>query len=464
MILSLLIVTWLMFGVAAASVLFDRHHRNGRILGVTLSRDHAESSPEVKEILRGFTRASWAVPLIFFALSLLALTKGMRPYAEFYLLILMLADFFAAWFSFHRCQEKLRAVKEKNAWTERRANVVTVDLNVSKEKGKSGVSATWVRLFFVLSFLPTVFLILSPKAREIYPIGFSLIGPFCQLCMVFLYRQMKNLHAPALSSRTEVNQACAKAEERINTKSASLSGFFMLIFWILFNAVMIYGRDPFLTVLPTVILIVSLLWIAYWQQREIRLAEDRFFGELPESEEGAEPENVWKWGFYCNPNDPRIFVPKRIPSMGFTINIGRRPGKAAGISILALTLILIAAVLGLVLYGGSKDYVVTENGSGLAIDAGMYDMTVEKGRVESVSTIDALPNGTRTNGYGGANKSFGHFSLDGYGKCMLYVYNDVGRYIVLKLRGDDPAYVIVNGKSPEETQRLYQEIGQWLKQ
>jgi len=36
--------------------------------------------------------------------------------------------------------------------------------------------------------------------------------------------------------------------------------------------------------------------------------------------------NVWKWGiFYFNPGDSRIFVPKRIASLGWTLNFAR-PG------------------------------------------------------------------------------------------------------------------------------------------
>jgi uncharacterized membrane protein len=34
--------------------------------------------------------------------------------------------------------------------------------------------------------------------------------------------------------------------------------------------------------------------------------------------------NYWKWGiFYYNPNDPRIFVPKRIKWLGWTLNFAQ---------------------------------------------------------------------------------------------------------------------------------------------
>jgi len=38
----------------------------------------------------------------------------------------------------------------------------------------------------------------------------------------------------------------------------------------------------------------------------------------------GETSNFWKWGiFYFNPNDSRMFVPKRIESLGWTLNFAR---------------------------------------------------------------------------------------------------------------------------------------------
>jgi uncharacterized membrane protein len=38
----------------------------------------------------------------------------------------------------------------------------------------------------------------------------------------------------------------------------------------------------------------------------------------------GESANDWKWGiFYFNPNDQRMFVPKRIESLGWTLNFAR---------------------------------------------------------------------------------------------------------------------------------------------
>ena len=461
MLQSLLLILWLVFGIIAVSGLFYKNHYDNQILGVTLSPEHAQF-PEVEEIVKRFQKACYAVLLLSIGLSLLMLAQMFGAYAEFYMVVLVMVNFFANWFIIHRYQQKLLALKKEKAWTYPRKRVVAVDLNVAKEKGSSSLSAVWSWLFLGLSFGPAVFLMLYPESQAFYPIGFSLIGPLCQLGPIYLYYQMRTRHTPALSDNTEINKACARTEERVNTMAATLSALALLTFWILLNISIVYLKNGLAVALAAFILVVALLIIANWQQGKIRAVENRFFGAI--SAGGGdifETGSTWKWGCYYNPSDYRIIVPKRMASMGWTLNIGRPAGKAIGLGML-VSLLVLTGIIGAVLYGGSKDYRITANGSAIMIDAAMYDLTLEKDQVVSVSTIDDIPAGIRTNGYGGVNKSFGHFAIDGYGKCMLYVYNQVDKYIVLQLAGNDPGYVIVNDKSPEKTEQLYQTIRQWL--
>lgn len=58
-----------------------------------------------------------------------------------------------------------------------------------------------------------------------------------------------------------------------------------------------------------------------------------------ENEMERDPNN-WKLGiFYFNPKDKRVFVLKRVPAMGFTLNFGNP------LSILALSAIVIFVIL-----------------------------------------------------------------------------------------------------------------------
>ncbi len=54
-------------------------------------------------------------------------------------------------------------------------------------------------------------------------------------------------------------------------------------------------------------------------------------------------ENPWKWGtFYYDPADKRLWVPKRIPLMGWTINFAHR---YAWLVVLLLTALIAAAIV-----------------------------------------------------------------------------------------------------------------------
>jgi uncharacterized membrane protein len=48
----------------------------------------------------------------------------------------------------------------------------------------------------------------------------------------------------------------------------------------------------------------------------------------------------WKWIFYVNPKDPRVFVPKMNPEFGWTFNFGN---KYTYFGFILIVMILVAA-------------------------------------------------------------------------------------------------------------------------
>ena len=55
----------------------------------------------------------------------------------------------------------------------------------------------------------------------------------------------------------------------------------------------------------------------------------------------------WKLGFYLNPQDPALIVPKRNPNFGTTINIGHPKGRLVAASLLLGVALLIVLTGGL---------------------------------------------------------------------------------------------------------------------
>ena len=52
--------------------------------------------------------------------------------------------------------------------------------------------------------------------------------------------------------------------------------------------------------------------------------------------------NNWKWGiFYYNPGDERLFLPKKNPLMGLTVNFAKREAWIFTLLILLLPIVLV---------------------------------------------------------------------------------------------------------------------------
>ncbi|MFM1902144.1 MAG: hypothetical protein RLZZ440_44 [Planctomycetota bacterium] len=64
--------------------------------------------------------------------------------------------------------------------------------------------------------------------------------------------------------------------------------------------------------------------------------------------EWRNPDN-WSGGFYFSKRDTRTWVPKRIPAMGWTLNIGTRAGAAWMVALLVGLPIFMVIVMGLAL-------------------------------------------------------------------------------------------------------------------
>ncbi|NLK75175.1 MAG: hypothetical protein GX288_07805 [Clostridiales bacterium] len=458
MIKLLMVLLWLVFIVMTVSQLFYLQYRDKQILGITFSKAHSMEE-DVTRVVASCRKVCLGILFLSVGFSLIMLIPALQEYGEFIMLFLIICNIFSNGFIIRYYQKKLLTIKKVNDWEYSRNNLITIDLNVSREKGKASISAFWVWLFFLLSFIPTVILLVNPKMRQTYPLALSFIGPFSQLCASLVYYQLKNLPTKLPNINPELRLIYAHKQERINSITGTLSALSMLIFWCLFNISILYTNSSIPIIAPVIILVVGLLGIAHWQQKKLRSLEDTFAGTISDvNEELYEEEPKWKWGFYHNPKDPRILVPKRLSGMGWTFNTGHPVGRALSLAIL----LVLFFILGVVFYGSGKDYQFTVKDSELIIDAAMYDMTIDKDQIASVSIISTLPKGIRTNGYGGIRKSYGNFQINDYGPCKLYIYNDLGKFIVLELTTTTPSYVIINKKTLEDTEALYFDINNWI--
>lgn len=453
---TFLILYWLILAALTASSLMFEKYQNHQILGVTFSKEHAATS-EVKQVLAGYKKAFITESVIFYAAGLLMLFSPLKEYVDFFMLMMIVIVIVVISFTIKKYQDRLITIKEEKKWIYSTEKTVSADLDASREKGKSAVSVLWSWMFVLLSFAPFVYLLFNDDARKNYPIAFSLMGPFLQLLMVVMYKQALKSKSPVISENSEINKALARTFERINTMAATLTGFVMFLFYIVFSAGIIMNSYFVTGIVAIAVMLLGIFAITIWRQKKINHAEEHFMDKsrselfTAKEQDILEQENLWKWGWYNNPNDPRLFVPKRIAGMGWTINIAKPAGKlfmlATGLLVVGITAMIIAfSVMG---------YDISEKNSEVTISAMIYNTTFAPEDIISVEMLTDMPSCTRTNGYGGATKSSGHFTVSGYGPSMLYIYNDVEEYIVIHLKGDGPEYVFVNGETKDKTNELY---------
>lgn len=96
----------------------------------------------------------------------------------------------------------------------------------------------------------------------------------------------------------------------------------------------------------------------------------------------------------------------------------------------------------------------------IKVNAPMYSTEFSADEIEDVYQAEKLGNGVRTNGAAANDYRLGHFRLNEFGDCMLYVYSDEAPYTVVKLRDKS---VIFNLKDRNENETLFDKLKEYDK-
>lgn len=415
------------------------------ILNVTLPRE-AQKDPGVQEITRRFKRANL---LVFLGTLAVSPPLVLIPLPSVQILVLV------GWAAgaiivgsrvMTTYSRQLTALKSKNQWLVGNTHTITVDLEVSRTKRQMPVS----RLWFLPSLAAAVMMLVTSLVWE----GTSYIPGIASLPGILIYYYLYTLSAResarAYCDNTEINLACSRIFIRMWTLCWTvLAGVHTLGM-----AVFLIPPFPSTGLLTAAIGIEVLLTLAViiLTAGKIRRTQNRLL-EGAEAPLYVDDDYYWQGGFYNNPNDSRTMVEKRF-GYGYTINVATAKGKLAYYSLLiGLPLLLLGVFLPLLSFDTADfDLKVTENQ--VVIDAPFYGYQFPVNDIISVTTIDTLPSGAKTNGAATSKYSLGNFSLQGYGKSKMYVYKGHPPYIAIELPG---LYVIFNAKTPEKT-REYHEL------
>lgn len=424
-------------------------YQNFQILGVAFAPEHAESK-EVQTLQENFRRRQILMGLGFIILTLLLKLDMFDGSRDTIQLILLFVYIIMSYLPFQNLQQKLIDLKHEKGWVyeqkKRRA-----DLRVSREKGKAAPSPIWIWLVWILSGVPLIIAIASGAPFEVnLPL---LIVSILLLVLPLSYNKAISQKTPVVFEDSDLTLAYTRRYEGIQGRGYLLTTLSVTVFLVILTWFTLRGTSGLEVVLLLLGFILILMGIIFYIfQKNQELQTEFFEAEAPYINESS---GHYKWGFYHNPKDYRLFVPKQASGMGTTINIARPAGKI----IMAITVIFLIIVLVVVLVMSAATFDVQIAEEGVAIEVPLYESYIPVEEIERAELTQTSLEGTRTNGYGGQDKAYGYFTLEEYGLVKLYIYPDNPHHIDLLLNSDEnPRWIIFNEPTVEETEALYEEI------
>lgn len=438
----ILVLTFMMFSAS--------NYQNFQILGISLAPEHADTD-EVKALQRKFKIELLFVGLLFSGLSLTLSGDFLRGWRDFAQFILLFTYIISSYIPFILIERRLINLKHEKGWiyaTQKRL----VDISVTREKGKAAPSKAWVWLIWLLMWIPLIIgLVANGGWGIVLPM---LIIPIIMLILPLSYPMVIRTKTPFVSKSSEITQSYMRRYERINALAYLLMALLVSLFFISFTLLMLfYPSNAWAALLLIVFLVMTVGLFIYTMNKNKDLqAEYVDNGPWKLSESKAR----YVWGAYYDPEDSRLFVPKRVSGMGITLNVARPAAKV----IMGLIAVL---VIGGVLFMSTASFEMIIEPKSIQIEAPMYGVELAFDEIESIELSQKSLDGRRTNGYGGMEKSFGFFNLDHYGPVKLYTYSENPYHIDILLKNDhNPQWIIFNQQTPEETETIYSElVNQW---
>ncbi|MEL4105315.1 DUF5808 domain-containing protein [Oscillospiraceae bacterium WX1] len=418
------------------------------ILGVTLPHDVRELDA-VKNVVAAFLRQQ---TLVFIPLVLLLIPalffQPISVVMMWYFLWLIIA-LVAPFLPYGLANKKLKTLKRQNGWISVSAGVTLVDTKLAVTPPK--MLSIWVFLPAILiSLIPVVLTVATLQGRDefwvmltVYASLFVMVAAF-----YFIYRLIFRQKAEVIDENTALTAALTQVRRYNWAKSwvwtVWLSSFFSLALW-------------FFSSRADLILVLSLLYSgillfvllrAEFKTREMqqKLSEDS--GGTIYTDE----DDYWFYGsFYSNPHDEHVLVNRRT-GIGTTVNLARTPGKIMmGFVVLIL---LSMPLLGLWMMQEEFTPVTLLMTEQQLVARHTHDVyKIDVGSVQTVSLIESLPDGIRTNGTAMSSVLKGNFRFDGLGDCRVCLDPRTPPFLVLTT---DARTYILGSHDSAATRALYQ--------
>lgn len=252
----------------------------------------------------------------------------------------------------------------------KKRHITVVDTSFTKEKGTKMVVSPWYFLIPLLIVLVVTVISLvnydlipdpMPKHYNAYgevdnwmnkTYASVLMLPMVSLAMTGIFYW---IYLVIGKSKQQISVKMPKVSSKQNRKHRKIWSGYTIASAILMNILFGYSqlvmiREPvggsaermFVTLGLTLAMVISTLGIGLYTGNggsKLKVGEEDQDNSM---EEESDDDQYWKWGlFYYNPNDPSVFVEKRV-GIGWTVNIGTIQGKLYIIGTLVFTIAIVA--------------------------------------------------------------------------------------------------------------------------
>ncbi|MGO4937757.1 DUF5808 domain-containing protein [Fundicoccus sp. Sow4_H7] len=435
--------------VISAMVIKGTEYQNFQIAGVMLAPDHAESS-QVKALQKQFKRQVVALAVVFSILFLVSQAPIFYGWRDFLNILFLFGFLIMVFVPIYRLHHKISQLKSEQQWVYSSKQTV-VDLSVSREKGKAAPAKQWVWLSWLPTWLPLFIAILSKQSWPV--VLLTALIPLLLLLLPLSYPLAIRTRTPFVSDDSQVAKNYMQQFERLHGLAYIGLTLSVAIFFIVLSAMMLWNPMSVWTIPLVLVFLIVLIGIMATTANRSRALTNQVAGA--QGWQMTATDTYYVWGFYSNPNDARLFVPKQMAGMGTTINVAHPVGKiiavVTGIFIVGLIIWVLAMTL--------INYQINITADSLVVDVPMYRVEVPFDAVEAIELSQKPLDGVRTNGFGGQDKRYGYFTLADYGAVRLYTYPENDWHIDILLDDSfDPQWLIYNEMTVEETQALYEEL------
>ena len=350
---------------------------------------------------------------------------------------------------------KLKEVKRKNDWLLPNKHILNIDTELTKAKSKMPISKWWFLIALFIGISPFILNLINKNeyfSTAVICTGSSIAGTLILFIIYMIYVKGRTI---VYCDESKINIACNKVYKRtwsiIYTLLAILQSIINTTLYV-FMLLPRVNENVFLIAITLPVIIV-VLGVVYGNRRIINMQNQLI--SVAENPIYVDSDEYWINGMsYKNPYDNRVVVEPRIgtnPVYNLATKKGRLINYGTNIFVAVSVLTIILMMLYFKLYGFNMKII----DNSVKINAPLYGIEFNVEDIEKVEIVDKLKVKLRINGIGMDEYSVGNFNVEGYGKCKLYIYNDVKPYILIKSNDE---IIFINGENEEETLRYYNEF------